>query len=476
MRWISVEMDVDLCDDGNRQIESLKEDTEDVPFTYTINGHEIQFDREEFCLITGLRFGVEFSDDHLHGHLDFKRRVWESHVDDSSIIGEMLIDKIGKEPKHNVPYWWLRLVDDRNMWEKAEPIRRLRPDAFEAKAEWWVSSRALFDGRICEPPQIPPVVRNDIYQRICMPGPMKAPVEVNEDFGLSDFSGVQNSEASESFFEGAQTTSRQIESLKEDTEDVPFTYTINGHEIQFDREEFCLITGLRFGVEFSDDHLHGHLDFKRRVWESHVDDSSIIGEMLIDKIGKEPKHNVPYWWLRLVDDRNMWEKAEPIRRLRPDAFEAKAEWWVSSRALFDGRICEPPQIPPVVRNDIYQRICMPGPMKAPVEVNEDFGLSDFSGVQNSEDAMLGGKRDTRLSKYLLSPYTCLPETSVAPKKRDNNNNRKMTRNDEISPFDHGKAGIDLNELLEDSVMVTSSSATDEYLSFHNVDPTKVKRG
>ncbi|GKB26007.1 phospholipase-like protein [Tanacetum coccineum] len=128
-----------------RQIESLKEDTEAVPFTYTINGHEIQFGREEFCLITGLRFGVEFSDDYLHGHLDFRRRVCESHVDGSRIIGEMLIDKIdskefyslrdedavsicllavlhmvllGKEPKNNVLDWWLRLVDDRNMWEK----------------------------------------------------------------------------------------------------------------------------------------------------------------------------------------------------------------------------------------------------------------------------------------------------------------------------------------------------------------------
>ncbi|GJS96343.1 hypothetical protein Tco_0803311, partial [Tanacetum coccineum] len=205
---------------------------------------------------------------------------------------------------------------------------------------------------------------------------------------------------------------------------------------------------------FSDDYSHGHLDFRRRVWESHVDGSSIIGEMLIDKIGseefyslrdedaigvcllavlhmvllgQEPKNNVPNWWLRLVDDPNMWEKypwvyleaffegAEPIGRLRPNAFEAKAEWWVSSRAFFDGRIYEPPQIPPAVRNDIYQRVdeqarsikelqqqnvdqykilnsinkhfegmnafCMPGPMKAPIEV---IGLSDFSGFQNTE--------------------------------------------------------------------------------------------
>ncbi|GKB20448.1 hypothetical protein Tco_0854371 [Tanacetum coccineum] len=116
------------------------------------------------------------------------------------------------------------------IFKGAKPIGRLRPDAFEAKAEWWVSSRAFFDGCICEPPQIPPAVRNYIYQLVdeqdrsikelqqqnglnafCMPGPLKAPVEVPEDFGLSDLSGFQNTEASSSFFEGAQMTPTNLD-------------------------------------------------------------------------------------------------------------------------------------------------------------------------------------------------------------------------------------------------------------------------
>nr|GEW63236.1 zinc finger, CCHC-type [Tanacetum cinerariifolium] len=36
----------------------------------------------------------------------------------------------------------------------ARPNARLRADAFEAKAKWWVSSRAFFDSRIDEPPRI----------------------------------------------------------------------------------------------------------------------------------------------------------------------------------------------------------------------------------------------------------------------------------------------------------------------------------
>ncbi|GJS49344.1 hypothetical protein Tco_0599465 [Tanacetum coccineum] len=239
---------------------------------------------------------------------------------------------------------------------------------------------------------------------------------------------------------------------------------------------------------------------------------------------------------------------------------------MTRQAFFDGHICEPPQIPTAVSNDLYQRVAehnklikelqqqnvdqykimnsmnknfkeglnassMPGPMKAPFEVREHFGLSDLSGFQNTEcgpqlfttqasgsflegtqttptyprtphigttmsqpgfascssrylpshpdtprdvfgvDAMQRAKRDTRPSKYFLSPYRPLPETTIAPTKRVNNN-RKTMRNDEISPFDLANAGIDLNQPLEEEVMVTGSCATDEYLSFYNVDPAK----
>ncbi|GKB39489.1 phospholipase-like protein [Tanacetum coccineum] len=430
-----------------RQIESLKDDTEAVPFTYTINGHEIQFGREEFCLITGLGFGVEFSDDYLHGPLDFRRRVWESHVDGSNIIGEMLINKIhseefyslrdedgvavcllavlhmvllGQEPKNNVPNWWLRLLKDANVkrWKRfyasrrdplrrpakytfsgftwafkgAEPIGRLRADAFEAKAEWWVSSRALFDGRICEPPQIPPVVRNDIYQRVaeqgrsikelqqqnvdqykilnsmnknfehglnasCMPGLMKAPFEVREHFGLNDLSGFQIIEASGSFFKGAQMTP---------------TYPHTPH----------------IGMPMAQP---GFASCSSRYPPSHP--------------------NTPY---------------------------------VGTPLALQGF--------------------------APFSSNYQAGPSHNCDVFRV-DAMQRAKRDTRPSKYFLSPYRPLPETTIAPTKRVNNN-RKTMRNNEISPFDLRNAGIVLNQPLEEEVMVTGSCATDEYLSFYNVDPTK----
>ncbi|GKA80079.1 phospholipase-like protein [Tanacetum coccineum] len=94
-----------------------------------------------------------------------------------------------------------------------------------------------------------------------------------------------------------------------------------------------------------------------------------------------------------------------------------------------------------------------------------FGSNDGGvAVVGSGGVVLGSAVDPPMSLTLR----------IAPKKRANNN-RKTTRNDEISPFNLEKAGIYLNKPLEE-VMVAGSRATDEYLSFHNVDPTKVVRG
>nr|GEW39603.1 hypothetical protein [Tanacetum cinerariifolium] len=251
----------------------------------------------------------------------------------------------------------------------------------------------------------------------------------------------------------------------------------------------------------------------------------------------------------------------PNRRLRPDAFEAKAEWWVRSREFFDGRIHEAPPIPTPIkllsRYDVpkYGQ-SKPKPKPKPVEVREHYGLSDFdfSVLKNTKglrqdgpktftkqtsssffdmaqrtptysktfeepissrhptsypgtphietpialqgfalwpstnqagpsqnpdvggvnpDEMHRGKRETFPSKYQLSPFTCMPTTTVAHKKRANNI-RNTTRNAKVSPFHLGNASIDLNSPVGE-LMYMGSCATDDYISLHNVDPNKVVR-
>ncbi|GJR53466.1 phospholipase-like protein [Tanacetum coccineum] len=128
-----------------RQVERSPEDTVVVPLTYHVNAHYIEFGREEFCLITGLRFGPEFSDRYEVGPIPFRRLVFDSDKDGGHVNGQMLLDIIngeefdnlhdevavavcqlavlhfvllGRQLAHNIPDWWLRLIDDKNgTWE-----------------------------------------------------------------------------------------------------------------------------------------------------------------------------------------------------------------------------------------------------------------------------------------------------------------------------------------------------------------------
>ncbi|GJU15076.1 hypothetical protein Tco_1143042, partial [Tanacetum coccineum] len=115
-----------------RQMELLGDETDIVPLYYHIvDNFQIQFGREEFCLVIGLRFGVEYwaeynNEDDL---IPFRRRVFSLAKDDVDIgVGRL-------------------------------PTERLTPDENEARSDWWASSRAYFDGRISEAERVPRHVR-----------------------------------------------------------------------------------------------------------------------------------------------------------------------------------------------------------------------------------------------------------------------------------------------------------------------------
>ncbi|GJS89610.1 phospholipase-like protein [Tanacetum coccineum] len=216
--------------------------------------------------------------------------------------------------------------------------------------------------------------------------------------------------------------SRQI-----DDENVPLNYSINNDlSIQFGREEFCLVTGLRFGVENREEYdTQANLPFRRRVFPSHLDGQPITGIDIADAIvgptfaelydndvvglcclgilqlvllGAENRRNVPEWLLRIANDRVAWNKYPwgsyvwptlysqlrnatvrrwgplyvdqptneddrttysifgytwawafkgniPAARLTPDDNEARSDWWISSKAYFDGFIDQVERVP-----------------------------------------------------------------------------------------------------------------------------------
>ncbi|GKF60687.1 hypothetical protein Tco_0177473, partial [Tanacetum coccineum] len=87
-------------------------------------------------------------------------------------------------------------------------------------------------------------------------------------------------------------TCRQVKRSPEDTVVVPLTYHVNGHYIEFGREEFCLITGLRFGPEFSESYEVGLIPFRRLLFDSDTDGGHVIGQMLVDIINGEEFDNL----------------------------------------------------------------------------------------------------------------------------------------------------------------------------------------
>nr|GEY69789.1 phospholipase-like protein [Tanacetum cinerariifolium] len=107
---------------------------------------QIQFGREEFCLVIGLKFGVEYSDDCDDNDkpIPFRRRVFSSCLDGKLItekdvkdliesksfkklddgdavslcfIGILQLVLLGLEDRRAVPSWILRLTNDRDGWD-----------------------------------------------------------------------------------------------------------------------------------------------------------------------------------------------------------------------------------------------------------------------------------------------------------------------------------------------------------------------
>ncbi|GJZ44587.1 phospholipase-like protein [Tanacetum coccineum] len=132
---------------GRQIFNDENENDENVPLYYQINNDlSIPFGREEFCLVTGLRFGVQnWAEYDTKKRIPFRRRVFPSYLDGQPITGidiENMIDDqsfaqlydddavglcclgilqlviLGVESKRVVPDWMLRLANDRIAWDK----------------------------------------------------------------------------------------------------------------------------------------------------------------------------------------------------------------------------------------------------------------------------------------------------------------------------------------------------------------------
>nr|GEX29450.1 phospholipase-like protein [Tanacetum cinerariifolium] len=162
-------------------------DDENVPLNYYINNDlHIQFGREEFCLATGLRFGVENREEYdTQANLPFRRRVFSSHLNGKPITGidvanvivgptfAKLYDEyvvglcclgilqlvlLGAESRRNVPEWLLRIANDRVAWKNYPWGSYMWPTLYSqlknANVRRW-GPLAYFDGSIDQVERVP---------------------------------------------------------------------------------------------------------------------------------------------------------------------------------------------------------------------------------------------------------------------------------------------------------------------------------
>ncbi|GJS84596.1 phospholipase-like protein [Tanacetum coccineum] len=372
------------------QIKLLSDETYIVLLYYHIvDNFQIQFGREEFCLVTGLRFGVEYWADYNNEDdpIPFRRRVFSSAKDGKPIIGKMVEKLItselfyrlhdddavslccvgilqfvllGFEDRRGVPDWILRLANDRDGWDKYHWGSYVLPTLYsqlrDANVRLWPNLYAT------EP-------RRDVDQK---------------------------------------------------------KYSIFGFTWAF--KVYVDIGVVPVG---ENDYYKSHRRYPR------------IGASSSKK--KFYRHMI----------RDFFHGRLPTERLTPDENEAPLDWWVSSRAYFDGRISEVDRVPRHLNRQNHYEV----PSELYREIEEQ---------KRAVDHMLKKEKEREKIMYMRTPYMDLPPTIVLPKKHGD---KTKGKNSNVSPLNLGNAFAD-DDVGEDEVVIIAKHVTGNYFVYENVDPSK----
>ncbi|GKB88882.1 hypothetical protein Tco_0961154 [Tanacetum coccineum] len=290
----------------------------------------------------------------------------------------------------------------------------------------------------------------------------------------------------------------QIYDENDDDENVPLNYYItNDLSIQFGREEFCLVTGLRFGVENWEEYDNQkNLPFRRRVFPSHLDGQPITGLLATCLLGAENRRNVPEWLLRIANDRvlgtnilgvhmcgqhctpnlgmqtsdvgrnSMSKRLQmkmmrkrihcvdilgikgniPAARLTPDDNEARSDWWISKiyrqfveqKVELDRNKKDVDDIKEEMKKFREEMNARPVRQEntIPIVVGQHYGFSDFSEFRSMQNIPNRGRRQQVPSKYLVTPFTVQAPTTMVPKQRVSKTTNKGNKAN-LSPLNLG---------------------------------------
>ncbi|GJY86532.1 phospholipase-like protein [Tanacetum coccineum] len=534
----------------SQQLEVEGEGDENVPLYYYVTDNlTIQFGREEFCLVTGLKFGVENLAEYgdVESRIPFRRRVFPSNLDGEPITGTVvykiidseLFDRLddddavslcclgilqlvllGVEGKRRIPTWLLRLANDRVGWDNYPwgsyvwptlysqlknanvkrwpklyatqptseieinsysifgytwafktwilesfrvtatryyyrynryprvaawkrkgkflgsmvdgffhgnlPAERLTPDETEARSDWWISSRAYFDGRIGVAERVPRHVnRQNMYE---VPSELYRQLEEQKrdlDKQKKEIEEIKRNEA------------KQLEMFEKMHK---FMEDMNVEQVRPANKE-PIIVSQHYGI--SDLSQFPSKQGVPSPFQTHPNSSSFfnIGTPTHWQTPRPSQHGSSNWQAQMsaqVGPSN-WQSHMPAQSATP--------YWQPAFPSHPGTY-NPNLQPSIERHH------------------------DAAGLFN-QNILNRGKREQRPSFYKRSPYMEQPATTVLPKQRGNKNKNNVKKAN-LSPLNLWSALDDENEGGDD-VVYLGGRFTGNYLVYENVDPEKVKR-
>nr|GEV93768.1 hypothetical protein [Tanacetum cinerariifolium] len=291
---------------------------------------------------------------------------------------------------------------------------------------------------------------------------------------------------------------------------VPLKYHIvENFEIQFGRKEFCLVTGLKFGVKYWADYNDKDepIPFRRRMFPSSLDGKPIKGNTVLHVIkskmfdqlhddddvslccvgilqlvllGVEDRRVIPDGILRLMEGMTVGS----VRQAKPDPIiGGPSTFQMPTNSSF----YEVGQVGP----SYGYNVATPTNWQTPYWQNplpSHPGTSNWQSQMPSQSEIKFGNplsrrinmmmsystwREHHPSIYRQNPYMDLPPTMVLPKKRGGKSKNKGKKAN-VSPFNSRNAFKD-GDVEGDNVMIMGEQDTGIYFTYENVDPDKVNR-
>ncbi|GKA50962.1 phospholipase-like protein, partial [Tanacetum coccineum] len=435
-----------------RQMLLVGDETENVPLYYHMfDNFQIQFGREEFCLVTGLKFGVEYWADYNDEDepIPFRRRVFPSSLDGKHITGknveELIKSKsfsklddddavslccigilqlvlLGVEDRRAVPNWILRLANDRDGWDDyqlrnanvkcwlplyaTEPTNEIDKRSYSIFGFTWAFKTWILEVFRSE--------RNEYYTRHRR-YPKVVAWTSNKNFYphmLHDFlhrrvpaerlipDEVEAGSVPSEFYQDFQEQRSGLDQIMED---------------------------LNVGTRANREPI---------IVDQHYGISDLSGFQSIQ--GGPSSFQTP-------TNNSFFNMGTPINWQTPMPSQPGSSNWQSQMPVYTPTPNWQPPIP-----------SHPG----------DAGLCDPNKLDRP------GK-EQRPSIYIQSPYTPLPPTTELPKKQVGKT-KKKSKNDNLSPLNLGNAFAHDN-VGGDDILITGVHDTGIYFTYENVDPNKVTR-